>query len=233
MQASHYECQISWGCTIFTLERDRFRRVLHFILGVRALGPEVACSLWGDMETKREQTSHSACQITGGCIPVALERDRFRRVLHFILGVWAFGPEVACLCSQIHRNKRERENIYMGKYQEEVRRSAHKRISVSWTRNNNVDEAFLFFQLTNQYTVQLDRRWFLFVATCGSRIIYKTCAHGYTKELLSTGLCTRTWIASPPNIEAYALTRSCSIFAKPNLDYTHWIFAGIVFYMKS
>ena len=133
-----------------------------------------------------------------------------------------------------HTGTRERrENIYMGKYQEEVRRSAHKRLSVSWTRNNNVDEAFLFFQLTNQYTVQLDRRWFLSMAKCGIRIIYKTCAHSYTKELLSTGLCTRTWIASPPNIEAYALTRSCSIFAKPNLDYTHWIFAGIVFYMKS
>ena len=77
----------------------------------------------------------------------------FGEVLHFVLGVRPFGPEVACLYSQTHRNKRERENIYMGKYQEEVRRSAHKRLSVSWTHNNNVDEAFLFFQRTNQYTV--------------------------------------------------------------------------------
>jgi hypothetical protein len=38
----------------------------------------------------------------------------FGEVLHFVLGVRPFGPEVACLYSQTHRNKREERKYLYG-----------------------------------------------------------------------------------------------------------------------
>ncbi len=55
----------------------------------------------------KQRSSHSVCQNVWGCNLVAFARHMFRRLLHFFLGVRAFGAQVACLCSQIDRNKRE------------------------------------------------------------------------------------------------------------------------------